>query len=92
VRDTGIGISEQDTARLFQPFTQIDSTLARGYEGTGLGLVMVRRLTELQGGSVSLTSVPGQGSTFTVWLPWRHCADSVVSVDTDFSAFSASPA
>jgi signal transduction histidine kinase len=75
VRDTGIGISEQDKARLFQPFTQIDSTLAREYEGTGLGLVMVRRLAELQGGSVTLHSVLGQGSTFTVWLPWRHNAD-----------------
>jgi signal transduction histidine kinase len=75
VHDTGIGISEQNKARLFQPFTQIDSTLARGYEGTGLGLVMVRRLAELQGGSVALQSVLGQGSTFTVWLPWRHYAD-----------------
>jgi signal transduction histidine kinase len=76
VCDTGIGISEQDKARLFQPFIQIDSTLAREYEGTGLGLVMVRRLAELQGGSVALHSVQGQGSTFTVWLPWRHSADS----------------
>jgi signal transduction histidine kinase len=76
VRDTGIGISEQDKARLFQPFTQIDSTLARSYEGTGLGLVMVRRLAELQGGSVSLHSVLGRGSTFTVWLPWRRSAES----------------
>jgi signal transduction histidine kinase len=88
VRDTGIGISEQDKARLFQPFMQIDSTLARGFEGTGLGLVMVRRLAELQGGSVSLTSVLGQGSTFTVWLPWRNRADIADIADTDFSAFS----
>jgi signal transduction histidine kinase len=76
VHDTGIGISEQDKARLFQPFTQIDSTLAREYEGTGLGLVMVRRLAELQGGSVALQSVQGKGSTFTVWLPWRRSAES----------------
>jgi signal transduction histidine kinase len=88
VRDTGIGISEQDKARLFQPFMQIDSTLARGFEGTGLGLVMVRRLAELQGGSVSLTSVLGQGSTFTVRLPWRNRADIVDIADIDFSAFS----
>jgi signal transduction histidine kinase len=83
VRDTGIGISEQDKTRLFQPFIQIDSTLARGYEGTGLGLVMVRRLAELQGGSVALHSVQGQGSTFTVWLPWRHNADSAAPGSND---------
>ena len=83
VRDTGIGISEQDKVRLFQPFIQIDSTLAREYEGTGLGLVMVRRLAELQGGSVALHSVKGQGSTFTVWLPWRHSADSVAPASHD---------
>jgi CheY-like chemotaxis protein len=71
VRDTGIGISVSDQARLFQPFTQIDSTLARRYAGTGLGLVMVKRLAELHGGAVALRSVLGQGSTFTVWLPWR---------------------
>jgi signal transduction histidine kinase len=91
VCDNGIGISEQDKARLFQPFTQIDATLARAYEGTGLGLVMVRRLAELQGGSVSLHSVQGKGSTFTVWLPWRHCADTDFSADSDFSAFSTAP-
>jgi PAS domain S-box-containing protein len=71
VHDTGIGISAEDQARLFQPFTQIDSTLARQHEGTGLGLTMVKRLTELHGGVVALQSMPGKGSTFTVWLPWR---------------------
>jgi signal transduction histidine kinase len=91
VHDTGIGISDQDKVRLFQPFTQIDSTLSRAYEGTGLGLVMVRRLAELQGGCVSLHSVQGQGSTFTVWLPWRHCADIDFSTESDFSAFSTIP-
>jgi len=70
VSDTGIGISAADQERLFKPFTQIDSTMSRRYEGTGLGLVMVKRLAELHGGSVGLRSVPGQGSTFTVWLPW----------------------
>ena len=71
VRDSGIGISAEDQARLFQPFTQIDSTLARRYEGTGLGLAMVKQLAELHGGAVALESSPGRGSTFTVWLPWR---------------------
>lgn len=74
VSDTGIGISEEDQARLFKPFTQIDSTLARRHQGTGLGLAMVRRLAELHGGSVTLHSVMNQGSTFTVYLPWRTSA------------------
>ena len=76
VSDTGIGISVADQARLFQPFVQIDSTLARRYSGTGLGLVMVKRLAELHGGAVGLHSELGKGSTFTVWLPWRTQADA----------------
>ena len=71
VQDSGIGISATDLARLFEPFTQIDSTLARRYQGTGLGLAMVKRLAELHGGAIALRSAPGEGSTFTVWLPWR---------------------
>ncbi len=71
VWDNGIGIQEQDLPRLFQPFIQLDARLARQYEGTGLGLAMVRRLTELHGGSVSVQSAPGQGSRFTVTLPWQ---------------------
>jgi signal transduction histidine kinase/DNA-binding response OmpR family regulator/CHASE3 domain sensor protein len=82
VTDTGIGISTDDQARLFQPFTQIDSTLARRHEGTGLGLAMVKRLAELHGGTVTLQSVPGQGSTFTVRLPWRTEADQPAASDT----------
>jgi signal transduction histidine kinase/ActR/RegA family two-component response regulator len=69
VWDTGIGIAEQDIDRLFQPFVQLDSQLDRRYEGTGLGLALVYRLTEMQGGSVSVESVPGEGSRFTVSLP-----------------------
>ncbi|NTU80412.1 MAG: PAS domain S-box protein [Chloroflexales bacterium] len=70
VWDTGIGIAEADYPRLFQPFTQIDGRLSRQYEGIGLGLTLVRRLVELHGGSISLESTPGQGSRFTVRLPW----------------------
>jgi PAS domain S-box-containing protein len=68
--DNGIGIKEEDLPLLFQPFIQLDARLSRQYEGTGLGLAMVRRLTELHGGSVAVQSVPGQGSRFTVTLPW----------------------
>ncbi|NUM47452.1 MAG: PAS domain S-box protein, partial [Anaerolineales bacterium] len=69
VRDTGIGIAPADLPRLFQPFTQLDSNLNRLHEGTGLGLALVRRLTELHGGSISVDSAPGKGSRFTIALP-----------------------
>lgn len=69
VSDTGIGIAAEDQQRLFTPFQQVDGDLNRRYEGTGLGLVMVKHLAELHGGKVSLVSEPGKGSTFTVSLP-----------------------
>ena len=79
VSDSGIGISAEDQARLFQPFLQIDSELSRRYEGTGLGLTLLKRLAELQGGGVGLQSEPGKGSTFTVWLPWHRPADATAA-------------
>jgi len=75
VTDSGIGISKQDQQKLFQAFVQADSKLSRQYEGTGLGLVMVKRLAELHGGGVDMTSEHGKGSTFTVWLPYRATGD-----------------
>jgi len=71
VSDTGIGIAEKDMPRLFTPFEQLDSSLARKYEGTGLGLSMVKRLAELHGGTVSVHSELGKGSCFTVRIPFR---------------------
>jgi signal transduction histidine kinase/DNA-binding response OmpR family regulator len=71
VQDTGVGISKEEMKRLFQPFVQLDSSLSREHGGTGLGLVLVRRLTELHGGSVSAESQVGKGSRFTISLPWR---------------------
>ncbi len=70
VWDTGIGIAPEDMDRLFQPFVQLDSRLARQYEGTGLGLAIVQRMAQIQGGNVSVESTVGQGSRFTVSLPW----------------------
>ncbi|MBU6410358.1 MAG: response regulator, partial [Verrucomicrobia bacterium] len=64
VRDTGIGIKPDRLARLFQPFTQADITIARQYGGTGLGLAISKRIVELMGGEMGAESVPGQGSTF----------------------------
>jgi PAS domain S-box-containing protein len=72
VEDTGIGIRSADITRLFQPFSQIDSALSRQYQGTGLGLAMVKRLAELHGGAVALDTRPGAGSCFRVYLPWRN--------------------
>jgi signal transduction histidine kinase/CheY-like chemotaxis protein len=71
VRDSGVGIAGADLARLFEPFVQLDSSLARRQSGTGLGLGLIRRLAELHGGTVGVASAPGEGSTFTVWIPCR---------------------
>ena len=79
VWDTGIGIAEADVARLFKPFVQIDSSLSRQYDGTGLGLALVRRLAEAHGGSVGVESTPGQGSRFSVTLPWHQVESSSLS-------------
>lgn len=70
VWDTGIGIAAADVGKLFSPFTQLDGTHSRHYSGTGLGLALVHRLTSLLGGQVTVQSTPGQGSRFTVTLPW----------------------
>lgn len=70
VWDKGIGIEPADFVRLFKPFVQIDGSLAREFEGTGLGLSLVHRLTVMHGGSVEVESRVGGGSRFTVNLPW----------------------
>jgi PAS domain S-box-containing protein len=79
VTDGGIGISQENMAKLFQAFTQIDSSLARQFEGTGLGLAMVKQMTELLGGSVAVASKEGQGACFAAWIPLRTSAQPGVT-------------
>ena len=71
VTDSGIGISSENMQRLFQAFSQIDTSLARKFEGTGLGLAMVKQLAELHGGTVGVSSAEGEGARFAAWLPLR---------------------
>ena len=76
VSDTGIGIAPDDMGKLFKAFSQIDSSLARKFEGTGLGLAMVKQLTDLHGGSVAVASHAGLGARFVVWLPLHRTLEA----------------
>jgi len=86
VRDTGIGIAPDAIQKLFQPFTQADSSTTRKFGGTGLGLSIVRKLVEMMGGQAGAQSEPGQGSTFWFTLP----LEPVVTAE-DKSAASGGP-
>ena len=69
IADTGIGMTPEQQAKLFEEFSQADSLTARRYGGTGLGLAITRRLARMMGGDVTVTSALGKGSVFTVRLP-----------------------
>ena len=101
VCDTGIGMTPEQQAKLFEEFTQADSSTARQYGGTGLGLAITRKLALMMGGDVTVTSELGKGSIFTVRLPAREhqtpdtstrgnaepcAADCVLVIDDDATA------
>ncbi|MDM7918248.1 MAG: ATP-binding protein, partial [Methanosarcina sp.] len=69
VSDNGIGISKESYEKIFMPFTQADSTAARGYGGAGLGLFIVKNFVDLHGGNIWVDSEVGKGSTFTFTIP-----------------------
>jgi adenylate cyclase len=69
VADSGIGMTPEQQAKLFEEFTQADSSTAQRFGGTGLGLAITRKLARMMGGDVTVTSEPGKGSVFTVRLP-----------------------
>jgi signal transduction histidine kinase/CheY-like chemotaxis protein len=86
VSDTGIGIAAQDQARIFEEFAQLEHRLQRTVQGTGLGLPLSRRLAELLGGTLTVASEPGHGSTFSLTIPVTYCTP-----DTQQPAFEWKP-
>ena len=94
VTDTGIGIAPEDIDRLFQPFIQIDSALNRHYSGTGLGLALIKHITELHGGAVGVQSTVGVGSEFWLMIPLTIMAEAeavMLPADQDPNQISTLP-
>lgn len=85
VEDSGIGIPKDRWHLLFRPFQQIDSSMTRKHEGTGLGLALTKRLAEMHGGTLSFWSVPDKGSTFRIWLPWLDPFAEIEETDVALS-------
>lgn len=81
VWDTGIGISQDNLPKIFEPFVQIDSRLSRFYGGTGIGLPLVKQLAELHDGTVEVASQHGRGTLFTLTLPWDGAIHNEVTVE-----------
>jgi PAS domain S-box-containing protein len=89
VRDTGIGITPEQLGRLFQPFVQAGRGTSTRFGGTGLGLVISRRLAHLMGGAVEIQSEPGRGTTLTLTVAFAVCAEEPVAGDTDRQVLDA---
>lgn len=93
VKDTGIGIRTEQIPYLFERFRQAEGSASRSYEGSGLGLALVKELVEMHGGQISVESIYGEGSTFTVWLQKGSMhlpADRVLEVPAEFHSSRAS--
>lgn len=78
ISDTGIGINKKAQASLFEPYVQADKTTMRKFGGSGLGLTIVKQLVSAMGGKIAVNSVPGRGSTFTVFLPMKSVTPPVI--------------
>src|SRR5204862_4708691 len=91
VTDTGIGISSEQQARLFKPFSQVDSSITRRFGGSGLGLSIVKQLAELMSGDVTVSSLPGSGATFIVTLKLRPTVVEQAAVSVPTKASTAGP-
>ena len=81
VRDSGIGIAKEDIAKAMAPFGQVDSSLSRKYEGTGLGLPLTRRLVDLHGSELQLTSEFGEGTCVTIDFPQDRVCGQEIAFD-----------
>ncbi|MFC3642208.1 sensor histidine kinase [Aquibium oceanicum] len=90
VSDTGIGIAEEDLPRIGKPFVQVLNDYTRQYEGTGLGLSLVRGLVELHGGSMAVESAPGMGTSVEITIPFEDCTGSKDRHDAEILTISPS--